>query len=105
MRKGILSILLVFLLVTSHGQDKTDQNTTGTVVGKLIDSASNVPLESATITLYATGKNKVLHRTTTDSSGEFGFTNLRPGNYTVVIEYVGFRTINVRNILITQNND
>lgn len=105
MGKGILSIVLAFLLAVAYGQDKTDQITTGTVVGKLIDSAAHVPLESATITIYATGKTRAIHRTTTDSSGEFGFTGIRPGSYTVVIEFVGFRTINVRNILITQNLD
>ena len=105
MKKAILAISLVFLLAASYGQRKTDENTTGAIVGKLIDSATNLPLQSATITLYATGKSKVLSRTTSDSSGEFGLANIRPGNYTVVIEFVGFRTINVRNILITKNND
>src|SRR6185437_14064896 len=105
MGKGILSIVLAFLLAAAYGQDKTDQITTGTIVGKLIDSAAHVPLESATITIYATGKTRAIHRTTTDSSGEFGFTGIRPGSYTVVIEFVGFRTINVRNILLSQNQD
>jgi len=105
MKREFLSIVLALLLAASYGQGKIDPSTGGTILGKLIDSATNLPLESATITLYATGKNKVLNRTTTDSSGVFGLANLLPGSYTVVIEYVGYRTINVRNILVTQKND
>ena len=105
MKKGIVSLVLVCLVAASYGQRKTDQGSTGTIVGKLIDSASNLPLESATVTLSATGKSRVLRRTMTDSSGDFGLTHLPPGSYTVAIEYVGYRPVNVRNILVTQKND
>jgi len=98
-------MLLVFIFAASYGQGKPDRTTTGTIVGKLADSASNLPLESATITLYSTGKSRALRRTTTDSSGNFGLTDIPTGSYTVAIEYVGYRTINVRNILVTQSND
>jgi outer membrane receptor protein involved in Fe transport len=105
MKKGIISLVLAFLLAASYGQGKTDRSTSGAIVGKLIDSVSNLPLESATVSLYSTGKSKVLRRTTTDSSGDFGLNNLAPGNYTVAIEYVGYRTVNIRNIVVTQKND
>ena len=103
MKIGIITVVLTFLLAACYGQ--AGQRITGTIVGKLVDSASNQPLESATITLYATGKSKVLRRTTTDSSGNFGLTNIPPGGYTVAVEYVGYRTINVRNILVSQKID
>ena len=105
MKTGILSIVFALLLATSFAQKREDQGITGSIVGKLIDSATHLPLESATITLYATGKNRVLHRTTTDSSGDFGLTNVAPGSYTVAIEFVGYRTMNVRNVVVTQKND
>ncbi|HEV9036383.1 MAG TPA: TonB-dependent receptor, partial [Puia sp.] len=105
MKIGILSIAFVLFLSTSFGQGKNNPGATGAIVGKVIDSASRLPLESATISLNATGKNRVLNRTTTDSSGNFGLTNILPGSYTVVIEYVGYRTINIRNIVVTQTRD
>lgn len=105
MKRGLLGIAFALLLAVSFGQKKSDQGASGSIVGKLIDSATHLPLESATITLYATGKNRVLNRTRSDSSGDFGLTNVPPGSYTVVIEYVGYRTINVRNILVTQKID
>jgi outer membrane receptor protein involved in Fe transport len=105
MKSGLFCISIILLFAESYGQVKTDQSTLGAIVGKLVDSAANAPLESATVTLYATGKNKVLRRTTSDSSGDFGLTNIAPGSYTVVIEFVGYRTINVRNVVVTQKNN
>jgi ferric enterobactin receptor len=105
MKTAFLSLACLLLFAAAHGQAKPDQPTVGSIVGKLIDSASNLPLESATVTLYATGKTRALRRTTSDSSGDFGLTNILPGSYTVVIEFVGYRTINVRNILVTPKND
>lgn len=105
MKRAFISIVLLFLLAASYGQAKTDQSRDGTIVGKLVDSATNLPLESATITLSATGKTKVLARTTTDSSGEFGLTRIPAGSYTVIVEFVGYRTINIRNVTVSQQND
>src|SRR5579872_1519072 len=105
MSKAILSVLMTVLVAASYGQVKSGPHRTGTIVGRLIDSASNLPLQSATITLYPTGKSKVLRRTLSDSSGDFALTNIPPGSYTVVIEFVGFRTINVRNVVMTADND
>ena len=105
MRKIALGIVVTLLLATSYGQGKTDQRINGTILGKLIDSVTNQPLESATVSLYPTGKTKVLHRARTDSSGEFVLIKVPSGNYTVVIEYVGYRSINVRNVVVSASDD
>ena len=93
------------MVVTSFGQGKAGQRTTGTILGKLIDSVSNLPLQSATVSVYAAGKAKPLRRAATDSTGEFVLAKIPPGSYTVAIEYVGFRTINIRNVVVTPGED
>ncbi len=105
MKGEVLNIGLLLLLITSYGQGKINQNEGGTILGKLIDSATNVPLESGTVSLFATGKNSALKRVMSDSNGDFRLTKIPPGTYKAVIEFVGFRTINVRNILVTQKNE
>jgi len=105
MRRGFVCIILAFVAVAAWGQGTPDRGRNATIVGKLVDSASRLPLQSATVSLYAAGKSKVVRRTATDSSGDFVISNVRPGNYTVVIEFIGYRTINVRDIEITQNSD
>jgi ferric enterobactin receptor len=104
MKREFLSIVLALLLAASYGQGKIDPSTGSTILGKLIDSATNLPLESATVTLYATGKTTVLNRTISDTNGLFRLTKIPPGNYTVVIEFVGYRPINIKNITVTQKN-
>jgi outer membrane receptor protein involved in Fe transport len=102
MKKGILSVALALLLVASYGQGMDERKTAGTIQGKLVDSVTHLPLESATISLYSSAKSKALRQTRSDSSGEFRLLNIPPGNYTVVIEFVGYRTINFRNVIIGQ---
>src|SRR5579859_310094 len=105
MKRGLLSIALVFLLAASYGQGRINASTGGTILGKLIDSATTLPIESATITLYSTGKSAVLTRTRSDSGGDFRITKIPPGKYTTAIEFVGYRTIHINNIIVTTKNE
>lgn len=96
---------MTVLGTASYGQVKDNAGRTATIVGTLVDSAANLPLESATISLYPARRSRALRRTISDSSGAFALTNVPPGSYTVVIEFVGFRTINIRNVVVTATND
>ena len=105
MKKGILIALLAFLLVATYGQGNVGGKTSGKISGKVIDSASNLPLEYATITLYASGKTKPLNGTTSDPAGDFTLAKIPPGKYDIVIEFIGFRTINLKNIVVDQGHE
>src|SRR5579859_6878511 len=99
MKRGTLIIVFATFCLGSYGQGKISQNGGSTILGKLIDSLTHSPLESATVSIYPAGKNTVLRRTTSDSTGAFSLTGIPPGSYTVVIESVGYRTINFKNIM------
>ncbi len=105
MKKGILITLLAFLMVATYGQSKINGNTSGKIQGKIIDSVSNLPIEYATITLYAAGKTKPLTGTTSDSTGNFTVEIIPQGKYNIVIEFVGFRTINLNDIIVDQTHE
>ena len=105
MKKGILITLLAFLLVASYGQVKVNGKLSGKISGKIIDSTTNLPLEYATITLYTAGKTKPLTGTTSDSTGNFTIAKIPHGIYNIVIEFVGFRTINLNDIVVDQGHE
>ena len=105
MKKGVLIALFAFLQVTTYSQAKFNGKTSGKILGKIIDSTTNLPLEYATITLYAAGKTKPLTGTTSDSTGNFTITKIPRGIYNMVIEFVGFRTINLKDIVVDQGHE
>ena len=105
MKAGLLIVMLALEMIASYGQDKNNGKEIGRIEGKVIDSSSNRPLEYATITLYRTGKKTPINGTTSDSSGYFEMTKITPGDYRLVIEFVGFRTIELKNILVNQKTD
>ena len=56
----------------------------------MIDSLSAFPLEYATITLLQPGKMRTVNGTTTDVSGHFNLEEVSPGDYLLVVEFIGY---------------
>ncbi len=91
MKKIIVLILLSFSL-QSMGQSSKKI----TVSGSIIDKNTNSPLELATAILLQ--KNTIVTGASTSVNGEFTL-NVRPGMYTLRIEFIGYKSIE----LINQN--
>ncbi|CAA9302783.1 MAG: TonB-dependent receptor [uncultured Cytophagales bacterium] len=62
----------------------------GRLTGVLTDSLTAAPVPYATVALKDGAK--LLTGTTTDEKGTFTLANLPPGNYALVLSYVGYRT-------------
>jgi outer membrane receptor protein involved in Fe transport len=101
MKKGLLGISIFFLLISGYGQEKSG----GRITGKVMDSALNVPLEFATITLLAQGKNPPLNGTTADTSGRFLLTNVPTGTFRITIESLGYQPLHIGNVTINQKHE
>ncbi|MDR0792491.1 MAG: TonB-dependent receptor [Chitinophagaceae bacterium] len=104
MKIGILGIVFTFLLITAYGQEKVNETNNGAISGALMDSSEHTPLQSATVILYLAGKKMPISHTVSDANGMFGFAKLASGNYAINIAFVGFRTVNLKNIIINQKN-
>ena len=90
MRPLSLAILLITTFSTAVAQDRPDNAKPCKVTGKIIDSVSAQPIEYATITLFRQGSLKPLTGTSTDNKGIFSIDSLQPGNYRLVIEFIGY---------------
>ncbi|GAA4279961.1 TonB-dependent receptor [Gaetbulibacter aestuarii] len=77
-------ILLLIVLITSFSFAQS----TGSIVGKLIDKEyNNEPLAFANVLIKGTTKG-----TTSDFDGLYSFENLTPGAYTLIFSFVGYTT-------------
>ncbi|MBL4651023.1 MAG: von Willebrand factor type A domain-containing protein, partial [Aureispira sp.] len=88
----ILSILFFSLITTSNGQ------TTGSLLGKVIDTGTDEGLPFATITLWVADS---LHLSSqSDFDGNYSFENVAVDTYDVVVSYVGFPTMKTEGLVI-----
>lgn len=61
------------------------------VKGKIVEAATNTPLEYASVTLKSTTNAKNIHGNATDASGNFNIP-VKPDTYQIKIEYLGYKT-------------
>jgi len=89
--KKIISILLLLVATITMAQNK------GTLQGVVLDKeTNNEPLPFANVFIKGTQVG-----TTTDMSGNYIF-KAEPGTYTVVFSFVGYQTIEIPNVILTE---
>ncbi|RXP64446.1 carboxypeptidase-like regulatory domain-containing protein [Lutibacter sp. HS1-25] len=103
--KRILVILVLLVGLTTYSQTFkvgsliAEQTKNGTISGTIIDTeANNEPLAFVTIEIKDTNIS-----TTSNIDGSYSF-NLKPGIYTLVYSFIGYETIEVKNIEVQPNS-
>jgi ferric enterobactin receptor len=99
-----LVLCLCFCLSLSIHAQETKQPGYGNIAGKVVDSLSGNALEYATITLQQSGTLKIITGSVTDKSGRFSLTEIKEGNYTMLIEFIGYKPSRINSIVINRNN-
>ena len=99
-RKGIPSLMIILGLVLFCGRAPA-QVITGEMSGTVTDSSGAVVPEAAvTLTSETTGATRTVQ---TSAGGEFVFTALRPGTYTIRVEKAGFNAYEQKSIDLSAN--
>jgi len=77
----------------------------GKLKGTVVDSETKEGLEYATISVYKTGDSRLVTGTVTDMYGHFKFENLEPGNYYLVVAFLGMNDQKIEDISIKNMED
>ncbi|WP_130735193.1 carboxypeptidase-like regulatory domain-containing protein [Flavobacterium sp. J27] len=80
-------LLFLFTVSTVFSQ----QNTTTTLSGKIIDTNKN-ELPYVNVTLHSVPSNDFISGTITDDNGAFSITPVKKGTYKIKFTYIGFKT-------------
>ncbi|BAO56536.1 outer membrane beta-barrel family protein [Nonlabens marinus] len=96
--KYTLTSLCLFLSFYLYAQGNMQ------VSGKLIDKATQTPLEFATVSLISNDPDVSPQGGVTDLDGNYLFT-VTPGTYTVKWEFISFKPLTRTNVSITENID
>lgn len=98
---SVLLLLFVFLTaLTTAAQNRAQSTVTGTV----IEAATNTPLEYASIYAQNESNSSIVSGAMTDERGRFSF-DLPDGNYYIKIDFLGFKTLELKNIAVQGNTD
>jgi hypothetical protein len=76
----------------------------GIITGKVIEQVGALPIPSAVIAIYEAGVEQPLRTTSTDENGLFKFEALKPGTYKIKVSFVGFTSLTVNDVLITEKS-
>ena len=88
------------LFIAASSQNKDLQKPGGQISGTILDSASGKGIESATINFYEKGIRKAVTGALTDQSGLFTVDKLPQGIYSIIIQFIGYKTIKLNNIVL-----
>lgn len=108
MKKIALTSTLLFIfacILTAQrpawGGQPSGPSITGKITGNLIDSVSTQPVEFATVVLVDAKSNKEVNGTITDEKGEFKLQNVKLGEYSLQISFLGYNNKTVTGIKLT----
>ncbi len=91
----VIGALVAALLMATGLMAQT--STTGALEGRVTDASGPIPGVTLEVTSPALQGTRVA---VTDSNGEFRFSLLPPGNYTVVASLAGFNTVRQENVTV-----
>ena len=90
-----ITVFLFAMLVLIVGQYVLYAGTTGKISGKVTDKETGEPLIGANVFIVNTPLGAA-----TDIDGYFDILNISPGTYSVRVQYVGYQTVVVENIIV-----
>lgn len=92
--RTLFAILFIFIALPMLGQ-------TGTIMGRITDAASELPLEGATVTIAEDST----FTTFTGADGSYRFEKVPVGRKTLTIAYVGYEGTTIANIDVITGKD
>ncbi len=88
----LLVILCSTLTLVQAGSGIYSEDSDGKISGTVIDADTKSPVEFATIALMKKGSDQPVNGSVADDKGKFTIKNVAPGDYDVVVSFIGYET-------------
>jgi len=95
MRERITLVALVLFANLLMGYFPAIAQPTGSVTGIVSDAETQSPLAGANVMLEGTDMGSA-----TDNQGRFKISNVPVGSYTIIAEYIGYKTVHIPDVIV-----
>ena len=95
----IIVILLLLLGVSPYLQ--AQNNTNGKITGKVTDSVTKQPVDYATVSVFKQGSTSPFNGASTDINGNFAIDNIPAGDYSITVEFLGYKKKRVAHVVVS----
>ncbi len=96
---SVVFLLMIFLI--TRAQKLAGE---GKISGKVTDSATKKSVDYASISVYLLSGTKPVNGSTSNQKGAFIIENLPAGTYKVVVDFIGYRSKIINNIVLDSKN-
>lgn len=101
--KLLLTIGLLLSTILNYSQEKAEFKKIK-ITGKIVDKATNQPLEYATVTMVNVANEKSIAGGITDAKGEFSF-DANAATYNIKVEFISFKTQEIKNKVLKESTN
>ncbi|MCK5280470.1 MAG: carboxypeptidase regulatory-like domain-containing protein, partial [Cyclobacteriaceae bacterium] len=92
-----IAFLIFFSLISVYAQK-------GNLSGVVVDETSNDNIPFASVALFDDGDDIPAVGSITDDSGNFALKNIAPGNYKLVVSFIGYNSKTIENVTLTHES-
>lgn len=97
-KASLLGILFLLSSSLLHAQ------VTGSVSGRVVDRASQAPIEYGSVALFASGGTTLVSGAVTDANGYFELKDIAAGGYHLEVRFIGYETYTRTNIQVSHTH-
>ncbi len=91
------------LSIASYAQ-QPQSNRGGTITGRILDSDTKDPLSRANVNVVSAADSSIITGAMSDKNGDFEISSVKPGNYFVKVNYVGYTQYLSQEFAISRDN-
>lgn len=104
-RKIPIVLILIFTLFNySYCQQKNLSVINGTITGKVLDESTKKPVEFSNVILFSKKDNTQITGAVTNNEGNFTLKEIKPGEYYLYVQFVGFARNKIDKISIKNSS-
>ncbi|WP_299584971.1 outer membrane beta-barrel family protein [Mucilaginibacter sp.] len=93
-----LLLIICSLYVNAQSGSSTDK---GKISGKVTDAVTKAAVDYATVSIYKQGNTSPFNGASTDTKGNFKIDNIAPGEYTITVDFLGYKRLTTEHLVIS----
>lgn len=92
--------LFVFIIISLTVKAQNNA-INGKISGKITDAVTKQPVDYATVSIYKQGSTSPFNGASTDPKGNFKIENILPGDYSVTVDFLGYKQQKIAHVIIS----